>query len=1074
MKHPEPSLRTDTHASYAWRPCQEVGGTPHVGAEAALAESEARLRLAEEAAGIGIWEFDFASGSLAWSPEQYRLYGVDPAAGPAVFQQWLELVEPEDRASIMDAGLALQAPGAGPLRLEFRIRRATDGARRWLASFGRLVTDDAGRPLRIVGVNLDITDRREAKEAVRRTTALLRAIGDCTPDLMYAKDGEGRYLFANPASLAVYGKTAEEVIGRTDLEWHHNPVQAAALMANDRRIIESGLSQVLEETFDAAGQGTRIYRSAKAPLRTDDGTPFGVVGVSSDITQAKRAEAALQEGEERFRATFEQAAVGMAHVDPGGRWIRVNDRLCEMLGYTRAELLTKTFRDVTHPDDLAENLSALECLLAGEAATLTIEKRYFRKDEQQIWVALTMSLVRAEDGAPLYFISVVEDISQRKAAEAALRESEERFRKLFDGAPLPGYLVDPQDSAIVDCNEAAVTMLGYARGLLRRMRIPDIDPSRAIGGLAAAEPVLMGRSIQFETRHRTRSGEVRDVVIASVPVDIAGRRLAHCTVVDITERKRAEARFRATFDQAAVGIAHMAPDGRFLRVNQKICEGFGYSREDLLCRSVQELIDPEQRGEVLAGLRSVASGDIESYTGDRRYIAADGRALEVSVTVSMVHDRVEPPYFLVVAQDITDRKQAETKLRRLTEDLEARVREEVAARETAQARAAHAERMQALGQLAGGIAHDFNNVLQAVQGSASMIGRRAADEAAVHRYARIVVEAAERGASITRRLLAFARHGDLRAEAIEAAAVLDGMRDILAPTLGAAITIVTDVGPGLAKLLADRGQLETALVNLAANARDAMPQGGTLVLSAAAETVAPGSLHRAHLAPGRYVRITVADTGTGMDEATLGRACQPFYTTKPQGQGTGLGLAMVKGFAEQSGGGVVIHSTPGQGTRVAVWLPEAADGARAPDAGAADEDGGAAGADACLRILVVDDDQLVLETLAAQLGDEGFVVTAARGGGQALALLDEGLAVDALVSDLSMPGMDGMTLIIEAQARQPTLPAVLLTGYAGDGVSLALGRAIKGPFALMRKPSPGTELAARISSLMADQKGGRL
>ena len=617
-------------------------------------------------------------------------------------------------------------------------------------------------------------------------------------------------------------------------------------------------------------------------------------------------------------------------------------------------------------------------------------------------------------------------------------------------------------------------MLGYARGLLRRMRIPDIDPSRAIGGLAAAEPVLMGRSIQFETRHRTRSGEVRDVVIASVPVDIAGRRLAHCTVVDITERKRAEARFRATFDQAAVGIAHMAPDGRFLRVNQKICEGFGYSREDLLCRSVQELIDPEQRGEVLAGLRSVASGDIESYTGDRRYIAADGRALEVSVTVSMVHDRVEPPYFLVVAQDITDRKQAETKLRRLTEDLEARVREEVAARETAQARAAHAERMQALGQLAGGIAHDFNNVLQAVQGSASMIGRRAADEAAVHRYARIVVEAAERGASITRRLLAFARHGDLRAEAIEAAAVLDGMRDILAPTLGAAITIVTDVGPGLAKLLADRGQLETALVNLAANARDAMPQGGTLVLSAVAETVAPGSLHRAHLAPGRYVRITVADTGTGMDEATLGRACQPFYTTKPQGQGTGLGLAMVKGFAEQSGGGVVIHSTPGQGTRVAVWLPEAADGARAPDAGAADEDGGAAGADACLRILVVDDDQLVLETLAAQLGDEGFVVTAARGGGQALALLDEGLAVDALVSDLSMPGMDGMTLIIEAQARQPTLPAVLLTGYAGDGVSLALGRAIKGPFALMRKPSPGTELAARISSLMADQKGGRL
>ena len=326
--------------------------------------------------------------------------------------------------------------------------------------------------------------------------------------------------------------------------------------------------------------------------------------------------------------------------------------------------------------------------------------------------------------------------------------------------------------------------------------------------------------------------------------------------------------------------------------------------------------------------------------------------------------------------------------------------------------------------------------------------------------------------SITRRLLAFARHGDLRAEAIEASAILDGMRDILVPTLGAGIMVVTSACPGPAKLLADRGQLETALVNLATNARDAMPQGGTLTLSAAPETVEKGSLHPAHLAPGSYVRITVADTGTGMDEATLRRAYQPFFTTKAQGQGTGLGLAMVKGFAEQSGGGVATESTPGQGTTVSVWLPQAADGTAGPSAAPAD-DSGATGADACVsRILVVDDDPLVLETLAAQLEDEGFAVTTAAGGRQALALLDGGLAVDALVSDLSMPGMDGVSLILEAQARRPTLPAVVLTGYAGDGVSLALGRQINGPFALMRKPSPGTELAARISSLMADQEGG--
>ena len=909
-----------------------------------------RLRLALDTGGIGVWEYDYASGAVTWSREQYRLHGLDPDAGPPTFEQWLQLVEPEDRQTILAVETAIQAPGAGSLRLEFRIRRASDGARRWLASLGCLLTSDTGSAPRIIGLNLDVTDRRQAADDLRRTTALLRAIGTCSPDPIYAKDAEGRFLFANPALLAVIGKAADEVIGRTDADWHHDPEQAAAVMANDRRIIETGQTEVVEETFDAAGQGTRVFRSAKAPLRTDDGAPLGVVAISSDITHIKRAETALRQSEERFRSTFEQAAVGMSHNELDGSWIRVNDRLCDMLGYTRAELLALTFRDVTHPDDLAANLECVSRCLAGEMSSYVMEKRYIHKDGSQLWGTLTVSLVRDQAGAPQYFIAVVEDISQRKRAELRLRQSEERFRRLFDGAPLPGYLVDPLGGSIVDCNDAAAAMLGYDRSEIRLMRVADIDSSLEGTELRSARPALAGRSVQFETTHRTRSGDVRDVAIAAVPVDIDGRRLAHCTVVDITERKRAE-----------------------------------------------------------------------------------------------------------------------TELRRLTAGLEVRVREEVAARETAQVRAAHAERMQALGQLAGGIAHDFNNVLQAVQGSGSMIARRAADVEAVRRYAGIVVEAADRGASITRRLLAFARRGDLRAEAIDAVGILEGMRDILAPTIGAPVAIVVEVASHLPKLLADRGQLETALVNLASNARDAMPLGGTLTLSAATEVVAPGAFHRASLAPGGYVCITVGDTGTGMDDDVLARVFQPFFTTKPTGQGTGLGLAMVKGFAEQSGGGVAIDSGPGQGAKVALWLPQAS--VEPPEAGAGLAAAAAAGSDERVtRVLVVDDDPLVLQTVAAQLADEGFAVVTAGGGTQALALLDEGLVVRALVSDLSMPGMDGVTLIREVHARHPNMAAILLTGYAGDSVSLALGRRISGPFALMRKPSSGAELADRISALLADRE----
>ena len=762
--------------------------------QAAPAGNEAWLRLALEAGGIGVWECDYASGAMIWSPEQYRLHGIDPSAGPPTFEQWISLVEPDDRPPILAAEAAIQELEAGPVRLEFRIRRASDGAQRWLASMGCLVKSDAECPPRIIGLNLDVTDRRQAEDDLRRATALLRAIGTCSPAPIYAKDAEGRFLFANPAVLAVIGKAADEVIGRTDADWHHDPEQAAAVMATDRRIIETGQAEVVEETFDAAGQGRRVFRSAKAPLRMEDGASLGVVAVSSDITHIKQAEAALRQSEERFRSTFEQAAVGMSHNDLDGAWIRVNDRLCDMLGYTRAELLAMTFRDVTHPDDLAANVACARRCLAGEISSYVLEKRYIHKDGSYLWGTLTVSLVRDPAGAPQYFISVFEDISQRKSAELRLRQSEERFRRLFDGAPLPGYLVDPLEGSVVDCNDAAATMLGYDRNEIRRMRVADIDPSLADTALRSAGPTLEGRSVQFETSHRTRSGDLRHVAIAAIPIDIDGRRLAHCTVVDITERKRAE-----------------------------------------------------------------------------------------------------------------------IELLRLTAKLEARVREEVAARETAQVRAAHAERMQALGQLAGGIAHDFNNVLQAVHGSGSMIARRATDVEAVRRYARILVEAADRGASITRRLLAFARRSDLRAEAIDAAGILEGMRDILVPTIGAAIAIVVEVAPRLSKVLADRGQLETALVNLSANSRDAMPQGGTLTLSAAMEVVAPGEYHRASLAPGGYVCISVADTGAGMDEDVLARVFQPFFTTKPPGQGTGLGLAMVKGFAEQSGGGVAIDSAPGQG-----------------------------------------------------------------------------------------------------------------------------------------------------------------
>jgi len=398
--------------------------------------------------------------------------------------------------------------------------------------------------------------------------------------------------------------------------------------------------------------------------------------------------------------------------------------------------------------------------------------------------------------------------------------------------------------------------------------------------------------------------------------------------------------------------------------------------------------------------------------------------------------------------------------------LEQRVREEIAAREAAQQRAAHAERMHALGQIAGGIAHDFNNILQAVSGGAALIERRPEDADRVLRNARMVLDAAKRGAAITSRLLAFSRRGDLRAENVDAYTLLTDMAEVLTHTLGGSVVCVVDVPPGLAPMHADRGQLETVLVNLATNARDAMPHGGKLTLAADMEIASAALPHPAGLQPGRYIRIEVSDTGSGMDQTVLARVTEPFFTTKEPGKGTGLGLAMAKGFVEQSGGSLSIDSVVGQGTRIIMWLPimpgvdAPARGEVAPHQKRGDRP----------TVLLVDDDPIVRDVLRLSLEDGGYAVLAAESGLFALSLLDAGEAVDIIVSDLTMPGMDGLELIRGAQARRMNLPAVLLTGYAGDGAALAVGGAISGAFSLLRKPVSGAQLVDRISALLAARK----
>jgi signal transduction histidine kinase len=389
--------------------------------------------------------------------------------------------------------------------------------------------------------------------------------------------------------------------------------------------------------------------------------------------------------------------------------------------------------------------------------------------------------------------------------------------------------------------------------------------------------------------------------------------------------------------------------------------------------------------------------------------------------------------------------------KRFAENLAREVEMAVAEREAAQEALRQSQKMEAMGQLTGGVAHDFNNLLTPIIGSLDMLQRRGAGSERERRLIDGALQSAEKAKTLVQRLLAFARRQPLQAQPIDVRKLVRDMAELVARTSGPSIAVVVDTGEDLPFAQADPNQLEMAILNLAVNARDAMPDGGTLTISAQLEEV--GAAHRSKLPPGRYVRLSVADTGVGMNEATLARAVEPFFSTKGIGRGTGLGLSMVDGLAAQLGGALAIDSNPGLGTCIQLWLPvtdaeavrpqEAANVGRPASVGTA---------------LVVDDEELVRASTAEMLSDLGYAVVDAASGEDAMRLVDNGLQFDLLVTDHLMPGMKGTDLARALRERFPECTALIVSGYAEvEGIAPDLPR--------LSKPFRQAELAAALSEL---------
>ena len=405
-------------------------------------------------------------------------------------------------------------------------------------------------------------------------------------------------------------------------------------------------------------------------------------------------------------------------------------------------------------------------------------------------------------------------------------------------------------------------------------------------------------------------------------------------------------------------------------------------------------------------------------------------------------------------------QESEERLRTANETLEARVQERTREHELALAKLHEAQKLETLGQLTGGVAHDFNNLLTPVIGNLDLLRHRLGPNHASQRLIDAALQAASRAATLVQRLLAFARRQDLRTQSVNIGALLDGMTDLIRRSLNPAIDVQIEHGPDLPPARVDPNQLELAILNLAINARDAMPRGGTLRISASAASAGD----QGKLQAGDYVRITVEDDGVGMDAQTLGRAVEPFFSTKGLGKGTGLGLSMVHGLAAQLGGTLELQSSPNAGTTAEVWLPVSSEPAGTGEV----EPRSLTVAPRRATILLVDDEELVRIGTADMLADLGYEVIEATSGAEALRLLRSGEEPDLLLTDYLMPGMNGVELIEQAKSLAPSMQALLITGYStiAEGPGASVPR--------LAKPYRQADLAQFVADLLAPNSSGQV
>lgn len=1029
--------------------------------------NELRTQLLVRTANVGLWDWDLVTNQVYFSPEWKMQLGYAEDELTNQYEEWESRLHPDDRDAALTAVREFRAGIRTVYDVEFRLRHK-DGSWRWICAHADFQRDSSGKAIRIMGCHLDITDRKNADAARTEALELLEKVASRIPGIVYQfrmrPDGTSCFPYASEGMRSLLGVGPEEV--REDgakVYARHHPDDEAGLYASIEKSKNELTPWSHEFRFNLPDGTVRWIAGNSIPERAADGSTLWH-GYMADVTERKQTEEALRRSKQDLIEAQRVAHMGSWHLDVASNNVQWSDELYRMFGFdsslppppftSHEKLFTKESWD---------KLTVAISKTRDTGLPYELELEVVRTDGSSGWVWVRGIAVQDANGATVSLRGVAQDITERKRTEAALKDSEGRWRFALEGGRDGVWEWNITERTVL-YSKRWLEILGYDEGEVGtsadewKSRIHPDDLGQVMADIRAH---LEGTTPSYNNEHRIRckDGSWKWVLDRGLVIsrDADGRPMRILgTHSDITEQKQAEALLRdnqalkssaaglrLVTASARVGLVVVSKDHRYTFANAAYSAILNLPK-DLVGKHISEVLPDAYEDRVRPRLERAFAGERMDY--EFRLPTASGNPIHCAVNYEPVMEGNVVTSVAIVVMDITAQRNTEEQLRQ-------------------------SQKMEAVGQLAGGIAHDFNNLLTIISGYTNLLLKRLTPPDPAWNFLNEISVASKRAAELTRSLLAFSHQQIRTPESVNINDVVVETLKLLERAIGEGVQISVELEPQLKQVWMDRSELSQILLNLSINARDAMQDEGKLSIQTQNVSIHAGDPNNHTIEPGEYILLTVSDTGEGMTEEVQRRIFEPFFTTKPVGKGTGLGLAMVHGIVSRSGGTIRVSSTVGKGSSFSIYLPqsnESTNGSR-ENSGTKDIDTSSLGNNE--TILLVEDDETVRGLTRTILKHFGYHVIEAASGQAALDIFVENRSqIQMVITDVVMPGMNGIALIEQIQKLQLGIPILMISGYVGE--SLTREQLLDSKVSFLQKPFDPNVFAEKVRELL-DQRTGK-